>query len=78
VGNDPVAWNDPLGLCGENPSGWAALRTAIQLADILPIPTPYYQVPMEIVTFGTNVYDIYVADVVWWRKAIAGGAALYG
>jgi len=78
VGNNPVNLIDPLGLCEREPNKWAAMRTAIQIADIIPIPHPYYQIPMELAAFGTSAYDIYIADVSIWRKLIAGGAAIYG
>jgi|Deesub1362A_J573_1020465.scaffolds.fasta_scaffold02076_13 hypothetical protein len=29
-------------------TGWTALRSAIEIADIISIPTPYYQVPADI------------------------------
>jgi RHS repeat-associated protein len=44
VQNNPGRFYDPFGLCDLA----AAIRTTIQILDIIPIPSPYYQIPMEI------------------------------
>jgi hypothetical protein len=76
--NDPINWVDREGLVEDEPSKSAAIRTAIQLADIIPVPHPAYQIPMEIGAFVTTVIDIKEAEVSGIRKAGAAIIAVYG
>jgi len=86
--NDPVSLVDTLGLADYwdwdslkaelNKPSARAIRTAIQLADLLPIPSKIYQAIMETAAFGTTLIDIAVADVSPCRKATAAIAATIG
>jgi RHS repeat-associated protein len=80
--NNPISQIDPWGLCTvktdlHRPEA-TAWRTAVQLADIAPIPHPLYQIPMELAAFGTTLMDITVADVPWYRKLGAGAVGAIG
>ncbi len=85
VQNNPILLIDPLGLIDwdeikkafKRPED-SAIRTAVQLLDIVPIPHPVYQISMEVSAAITTGIDIWVADVSWYRKLAAGAVTVYG
>ncbi|MDY6906023.1 MAG: hypothetical protein SWH61_15205 [Thermodesulfobacteriota bacterium] len=79
----------PLGQDALHYSGWgnseptfdekyAAVRTAVQLADIATIPLPFYQIPVETGALISSIVDIREADVSTPRKVAAGFFSVLG
>ncbi len=86
---DPVNGVDPGGLASKLSDlelmKWAlrspenmALRTAVQVLDIVPIPHPVYQIPLEVASAFATALDIWVADVPWYNKAAASVLTVVG
>lgn len=46
--------------------------------DLLPIPHPLYQIPLEVSSAITTGIDIAIADVPWYRKLAAIPITIYG